>query len=356
LEAGKIALLQQGHELEVADKILNPQAKSSRKVYDSKWEKWLTWCQDKEVLPHDPSLPQVSSFLNFLFSEGLAVSTIAGYRSVLASALKFHSDLDISHSPQLTALIECFKHDRPPASNLVPRWDLDLVLWTLMDKPFEPVHDEKACPLTYLTWKVTFLLLLASGLRRGELHAIPVKGISYPKDFSHITFRPDPAFVSKTRVKTGQALQTFSIPALTPLVGKEKERTLCPVRCLRAYLKRTENIRGERRLLLISPDTRVSKDICVNTISSWVSQLIAFVYRQPGQTALSLSGRSAHDLRAYAASLVHKGCWSVEDILQSGSWTSSQVFLEHYLRDLSEQEEGLKRLGPIVAGKKVVSC
>jgi len=224
-----------------------------------------------------------------------------------------------------------------------------------MDKPFEPIHDEKAVPLTYLTWKVTFLLLLSSGLRRGELHSIPLKGISYPKDFSHMTFRPDPGFISKTRMKTGHSLQPFSIPALTPLVGKEKERTLCPVRCVRAYLKRTESIRGDRRLLLISPDTRMSKDICVNTISSWISSLIAFVYRQPGQTALSLSGRSAHDLRAYAASLVHKGCWSVEDILQSGSWSSSQVFLEHYLRDLSEQEQGLKRLGPLVAGKKVIS-
>ena len=88
---------------------------------------------------------------------------------------------------------------------------LVLVLWTLMDKPFEPVWDEKKVPLTFLIWKVTFLLLLVSGMRRGELHAIPYKGVSYPKDFSHITLRPDPAFLAKTRLKTGHALQPFRI-------------------------------------------------------------------------------------------------------------------------------------------------
>jgi len=30
------------------------------------------------------------------------------------------------------------------------------------------------------------------------------------------------------------------------------------------------------------------------------------------------------------------------------------VFINHYLRDLSEQEDDLKRLGPLVVGKKVM--
>jgi len=334
---------------------LAPQAKSSQKVYDAKWGQWRKWAQENNIDPLSPSLANISSFLLSLFKQGLAVSTIAGYRSVLASAFKYHTDLDISHSIELSALIENFKHERPQPSNLVPKWDLDIVLWTLMDKPFEPIHDEKAVPLTYLTWKTTFLLLLASGLRRGELHAIPFKGISYPRDYSHLTFRPDPAFVAKTTLKTGHALQPFSIQSLEKIVGKEKERTLCPVRCTRAYMKRTEHVRGERKLLLLSPDPRVQKDISVNTLSSWMSSLISFCYRQPGQTAISLSGRSTHEIRAYAASLVHRGCWSLEDILQSGSWTGNQVFVDHYLRDLSEQQDGLNRLGPLVAGKRVVN-
>jgi len=354
LAAGKVALVNQGHEEAVADRILAPQAKSSQRVYDAKWTQWVKWAQDHQVPHLHPTIPNIASFLQDLFNQGLAVSTIAGYRSVLASAFKFHTSLNITHSLELSSLIENFRHERPQPSNLVPKWDLDLVLWTLMDKPFEPIHDEKAVPLTFLTWKTTFLLLLASGLRRGELHAIPVKGISYPKDYTHMTFRPDPGFVAKTTLRTGQALQPFVIQSLEKLVGKEKERTLCPIRCTKAYLKRTEPLRGDRKLLLISPDSRVQKDISVNTISSWISSLLSYCYRQPGHTAVTLSGRSTHEIRAYASSLVHRGCWSLEDIMQSGSWTSNQVFVNHYLRDIAEQEGSLHRIGPLVAGKKIV--
>ena len=190
-------------------------------------------------------MPDISSFLQNLFKQGLAVSTLMGYRAVLSSALKCHSELDISHSSELSALLEGFKQERPPASNLVPKWNLDVVLWTLTDKPFKPIHDEKACPLLFLTWKMTFLLLLASGMRRGELHAIPVKGMSYPKDHSHITLRPDPGIISKTRIRTGHALQPVVVKSLRPLVGKEKDRTLCPTRSLLTYMRRSEPIRKE---------------------------------------------------------------------------------------------------------------
>ena len=61
------------------------------------------------------------------------------------------------------------------------------------------------------------------------------------------------------------------------------------------------------------------------------------------------------ELRAYASSLVHRGCWALEDILQSCCWQSNQLFVNHYLRDLSEQEGGLSRLSQLVAGRQVVN-
>jgi hypothetical protein len=355
LEAGKASLREQGFEEKIVERITAPQANSSIRVYDSRWRLWLEWCESKNIDYFKPSMANIASYLNDLFEKGLAVQTITGHRSMLASALKFHTSLDISGSRELANLVENFRHERPPKSTLIPKWDLDLVLWTLMDKPFEPIWDEKQVPLTFLTWKVTFLLLLAAGCRRGELHSIPLKGISYPKDWAYVTLRPDPAFISKTRIKTGHVLQPFKISSLKSVVGKEKDRKVCPVRALQTYIKRTESLRGDRKLLLISPDPRMTKEICVNTISSWISSLISYVYRQPGQSAVKLTGKSTHEIRAYAASLVHKGCWPVEDVLLSGQWSSNQVFVDHYLRDLSEQSDGLSKLGPIVAGGKVIN-
>ena len=121
LAAGKVALIAQGHSEPVVDRNLRPQAKSSIKVYDAKWQQWPRWCESKDIQPQEPSLPDISSFLLNLFQQRLAVSTLIGNRAVLSSALKFHSDQDISHSPELSALLESFKQERPPASILVPK-------------------------------------------------------------------------------------------------------------------------------------------------------------------------------------------------------------------------------------------
>jgi len=44
-----------------------------------------------------------------------------------------------------------------------------MILWTLLEHPFEPRFDEKVF-LQFVTWKTAFLVLLASGARRGEIH------------------------------------------------------------------------------------------------------------------------------------------------------------------------------------------
>jgi site-specific recombinase XerD len=359
LDAEKTALRMIGHEEEVAERIANSLAKSTNVVYDAKWKEWTKWVKENHLNPLKPTIPNIASFLNFLFNKGQSVSSIAGYRCTLSSAFRFSSNLDISNSQELSRLIQNFTRLRPPKSKIMPKWDLALVLWTLLEKPFESVWNEADCPLKFLTWKVTFLLLLASGARRGELHAITDKNVSFAKDGSYMTLRPDPMFLSKTRLKTGRALEPFRIPSLKKLVGSDlkEDKKLCPVRCLQAYRTRTESIRKGRKLLLLSYISRgddQDKDISVNTVSGWISDLIHFCYSRPGNKAIELTGSNAHDIRAYAASLVQKGCKSLENVLASGQWSNELVFIEHYLRDLTEQQGSLSRLGPIVAGGQVV--
>jgi len=360
LVSGEEALKRRGFSASAIRRILLPQASSTGKVYDAKWREWVSWCTSK-VPPinfKDPTLPQLADFFVYLFEDKhRAVSTVKGYRASIASSLKFSSTLDVSSAQELSCLIKQMERERPPRSQLVPQWDLSLVLWTLTEPPFESVWQEEQCPLKFLTWKVAFLLLLASGARRGELHAIPFKNVSYDRAWSHITLRPDPAFLSKTRLRTSQPLNPFRIPALTSVLSQDMlpEKMLCPVRAAKAYITRSQSLRSpEKKLFLISSDPKVKKDISVNTVSSWISQLIEYAYKTPGPRALQLTGKSAHEVRAYAASLVHKGCWSIEDVLASGQWTNENTFINHYLRDLSEQSEGISRLGPLVAGQKVL--
>ena len=361
LEAEERALMREGFEEEVANRIANPLAGSTNKVYDAKFNIWHTWATNHRVDPNNPTIPQISSFLNKLFNDGQSVSSITGYRAALASSLKFSTDLDITNSVQLSRLILYFTRMRPPRSTKMPKWDLDLVLWTLLDPPFEPVWDEEKCPIKFLTWKVAFLLLLATGARRGELHAINYDQVSFHESDTeeYATLRTNPDFVAKTSLQKGEPMPPFRIPSLKRLVGSaSQDRKLCPVRALRAYLKRTplEMRKGRKKLLItyVQKGIPTEREIASNTVSRWITDLIHFAYKQPGSKALSLSGRNAHEVRAYAATLVQKGCRNMEDVLAAGQWSGTLVFVDHYLRDMTEQQGNISKLGPIVAAQKVI--
>ena len=58
--------------------------------------------------------------------------------------------------------------DRPKGRRGIPSWNLSLVLYQLTKAPFEPL---KEASLKHLTFKTVFLLALASGKRRSEIHA-----------------------------------------------------------------------------------------------------------------------------------------------------------------------------------------
>ena len=57
----------------------------------------------------------------------------------------------------------------PPRRNLVPSWDLAIVLAALREYPYEPLED---APLQHLTLKAIFLLAITSVRRVSELQAL----------------------------------------------------------------------------------------------------------------------------------------------------------------------------------------
>ena len=147
--------------------------------------------------------PSIAKVADFLFNEQkIEYSMLAGYRSMLSGAL-VHIGLDLGRNKDLADLMMSFKNSRPPRSKVFPDWDLSLVLWTLSESPFEPMFDESKVSMQFVTWETVYLDLLAAGVGRGELHAIPYKNVSYDKDFTHVTLRPSESFVTKTQIKSG---------------------------------------------------------------------------------------------------------------------------------------------------------
>ena len=147
----------------VAERIKAPQRFSSRRVYESRWTIFESWCKENQVEFQQPSLYSIADFLTYLFNDkNLKPTTIAGYRTAIADHLG-PAGTDISHSFDLNRLISSFHRDRPVKDRGIPSWDLSLVLLALTKPHFEPL---KEAPLKLLTFKTVFLMTLASGRRR----------------------------------------------------------------------------------------------------------------------------------------------------------------------------------------------
>ena len=103
-------------------------------------------------------------------------STIDGYRAAIVDTLG-PMGLHISQSSDLNRLLSSFHRDRPKSSRNLPKWNLSVVLNELTKAPFEPM---KNTDLKHLTIKTAFLLALASGKPRSEIHAWVANKISNP--------------------------------------------------------------------------------------------------------------------------------------------------------------------------------
>ena len=118
------------------------------------------------------------------------------------------------------------------------------------------------------------------------------------------------------------------ISALGPTLDKslKKDRSLCPVRALRYYLDKTQDLRHGKELVFVSFKKSFAKDISPATISSWIKQTIILCYELSDQEAQTLHRVRAHDVRAVAASRAFQGGISLEQILAACRWKSHNTF------------------------------
>ena len=340
----------EGFSNSAANRISQPIAESSSKVYDGRWRGWCDWCAKLKINPVNPSIPQVADFFVFLFEEEkMAISTITGYRSAMASVLH-NRNVMVGENPQLTKLIRNFKRDRGPTPVIVPRWDLSIILKYMTD--LEPLS---SLSIENLTKKTLFLLAFASGRRRCELHALRSDEpfVSFGREFSNVSLRPDPKFIAKTQSASVQATEML-IPALIGSHLSDIDRSLCPVRSLRQYLSKTEPYRKGRNELFIHFDQTRTKRLNTSHISLWLKQTIISAYNRYSE--LPIDQPRAHEVRALAASWANfRSPASLDTIMKNAMWKSHSTFTQFYMRDVGLQSNDLYSMGPVVAAGIVIN-
>ena len=321
---------------------------SSLKIYDSRWKRFSSWCSERKISPWHVSVQQLADFLLSLFEEGkLKVSTIEGYKSAISATLKV-TGVNFGTDPFLCGLVNSFYTDRPIERNLAPRWDLSVVLSALTKSPFEP-RDMATIDLSLLTYKTVFLLSLATGARRGEIHALDRSLLRWSSDGKDVFLRPRVGFVSKTQVARdpSTALTGFWVKSLSATMDRsEPDRSLCPVRALRYYIARTESSRAGRKPLFLPLRATESGTLSPNTISAWIRKTISLAYQVAGKDAelARLHSLRAHETRALSSSWDALRNTSMKDIMDACRWRSHNTFTSFYLRDLVEVEDRLLAL------------
>ena len=198
------------------------------------------WYRENSVDFSTPSVKHISDFFMYLYQDlNRCPSTIDGYRTAIVDTLGPAAH-HIAQSSDLNRLLSSFHRDRPKSSRNLPEWNLSVVLNELTKAPFEPMKDTD---LKHLTLKTAFLLALASGKRRSEIHTTVANKVSNLGQWEKVALFPSADFIAKNQLarEGSESVSPVTIPALTTIVDRQfkEDRTLCPVRALRYYLDRT---------------------------------------------------------------------------------------------------------------------
>lgn len=360
VQSSRLEIIQQSHRArgfseEVTAKMARPHKKSTQDLYEGKWNIYCSWCKERDLNPIHSTNVEVADFLLHLHQDKkLMAVTIEGYRTAISNTLKaVNPDIQIGTDPYISSLMSNFERTRVKNKSRIPPWNLSIVLRKLSQSPYEPM---KKADMKYITRKTVFLLALASGKRRSELHAMR-KDIMYTEHYSSVTILPNPEFVSKTQLagKGGNILKPVDIKSLNNFVDDRmsEDLKLCPVRALRYYLKRTAPFRRNRDQLFISYQENRNKDIHPNTVSSWIKNTILDTHEGANEEDLKITGVKAHQTRGVAASLALITNASLDEIMNACSWKAHTTFSSFYLKDLALIRDEMHHLGPVIAAGHV---
>ena len=240
----------------------------------------------------------------------------------------------------------------------MPKWDLHLVLLSLLRPPFASdgdVDGESSDDVILLKWrtiKCVFLLALASARRRSYLHTLSVapgrclfsRGNTQRQLV--VFLLPEPGFLARNQLPN-RAPEWITVPGIAHLNPTEAERMLCPVRQLELYLRDSERISGG----MFVHWNRNIRDIMRSHISRWIVETVKEAYTQADR---EYDRVTAHEVRALSASWADNCQVALPDILSAAFWRSFGVFQNSYLHDMACIAEGMSTLGLVVVAQQVV--
>lgn len=277
----------------------------------------MMYCDFHGFDPYEPSIKNVTNFLRLLFEDGASYSTINIARCALSAVLDTNSRDSIGSDPMVSLVLRGCGNLRPPEPKYDTTWDVAKVF-----KLFQKWGNNKGLSLLQLSKKLTMLLLLCTA-QRGQtvwrFHLSGLKFTDYGARFNMLH--------QLKQNKPGDPLCTIKVFAYNP------NPSICPVVCLKEYIRRTHTIRkGVDQLLLTS--VKPHGPIARNTVASWTKRVL----RSAG---IDTTRFAPHSTRAASTSAALSSGININTLMAQASWKRANTFAKHYNKPIEDYSDSV---------------
>ncbi|XP_038163380.1 uncharacterized protein LOC119798106 [Cyprinodon tularosa] len=316
----------------IIETIQDARAPATRSLYGYKWSVFEKWCSEMKDVPFQCSLGVILAFLQSLIDKGKAFSTIKVYLAAISACHIGFEGKTVGQHPLVCRFMRGARRKLPVSRPIAPSWDLPLVLDALTTTPFEPLDQVE---LKVVALKTALLLALVSAKRVGEIHALSVHPscMKFSLDGTRVVLLPNPAFEPKVLGSYSPIeLMAFHPP---PFSSQEQERlhSLCPVRALRIYVRRTIQVRKSDQLFVSWAKNHNGKAVSKQRLAHWITDAISLAYSSKGHQPPE--GLRAHSTRGLSSSWALLRGVSLQEICAAASWASSHTFTRFYKLDVT---------------------
>ena len=286
----------------------------TNRSYESAWNKWVSWCCEREITPISASLSQFLEYLSWMYENKYEYRTINVHRSAISSVLPPLDGAPIGQNFLVSKLMKGIYNKIPPQPRYQNIWDLDKVLSFI-----DTLDTDDNLSLKLLSKKLAFLLAVVAPKRVSEISRLNTQFMKFTQN--GVVF--ELPGLSKTQ-KTGKPKQI--------VYGKNDENNkLCVIHCLKSYISRTQSKRdnsndGSLLIMIRKPFRPVSPQ----TISHWIRDIMNLA-------GIDTSVFKAHSTRAASSSKASNQGVPLEEILLMADWSGQSTFLKFYSKPLAPE-------------------
>ena len=293
--------------------IMNAWRPSTKKIYSTYLNKWALFCVEREIQIMNPTLPQACKFLRLLSDKGAGYATLNIARSALSTILPSFGGKSFGCHPIVCWLLKGAYEKCPPKPRYAEFWDINKV-FTL----FKSWGSNKNISLKCLSMKLSMLLLLVTSQRGQTIVNLDIENMIVSENQIVLKMK---CLLKHNRL--GDPMDVIILKSFTPC------KRLCVVTTLKAYLSRTQYVRGYSTLLLsyIRPYKPISRD----TLGRWTLTIMRLA-------GINVDKYKSHSTRGTAASTAKQLGVPLNIIMKRASWRSVCSFAKYYDKTIEMDE------------------